>query len=79
MVTELWKANPPSLTGNLMHNFVQYMKELNALSKIWTKRKREVEEQLIKTIEEEIHSFEEDMGGCTISQEQKEKHIAILQ
>lgn len=60
-----------------MHDFLHNMKELKSLSKMWEMTKKEVEELILKTVEEDIYIFEEDSGSIIISQEQKGKYSPI--
>lgn len=67
LVTDFWKANPPGSSGNLSQDFTHNMKELKVLSKAWAMKKKEVENLILRSAEEEILSFEEATRGIAIT------------
>ena len=79
LVNDFWKANPAGTIGNLMRDFSHNMKELKFLSKMWAMKQKEAEELILRTAKEDIYSFEEDLGGIIISQEQMDKYSTSLQ
>lgn len=44
LMTDFWKAHAPGASGNITQNFLLNMKELNNLSKMWARKKKEVED-----------------------------------
>lgn len=62
LITDFWKDHPPGAVGDITQNFLLNMKELKNLSKMWARKKKEVEDLSLQEVEKAILSYKEDTG-----------------
>lgn len=71
LITNFWKAHPPTSRGNITKGFVANLKELKKL--IWAHSKWCVEEHLLNEIELEIANLEDNIWGTFPSNELRDR------
>eukprot|EP00253_Pinus_taeda_P033624 PITA_33624 len=62
LVTEFWRAQPPLREHRMAANFYVQLKNLSAMTKDWSRRKKLRDEQNLKDIELQIAQLTDDQG-----------------